>query len=524
MTDQDHGPEFVRGSTQQVIDFFQDCCRSGRKVNCGLGNVEAIDHYITKTTTIVSNREKALAELENELAVIGTRVQMLGGTISANNVGREQDLLASTHGSKPATLVRILPDIQENGKQAIVFSYWHDTLRLVQRTLQRCNLPSAFCDGLNMSRALVDFTSANASFLLLSAQAKASGANLQCATHVILLDPAGSSAEHGAALEQQAIERAVRMGQERPVTVTRFSVTATVEEVLFDRMDFAALESHQMSNDASYVIEGAHKVLSHKQQSSVDKNAEEVQLTESVSAAERVKREFVHAKEKGIVVELLDSDDEVETEKQTLCAVPNERSVPVGPEAVKIEPTSTNNNKRAACEINGDSESASSPKRGRDNENESVAETPSDRNESKVDDKCVSTAESETKTFSPPASQEPEVDSELGNESGIVTTDVRRSPSSTSGEERSDEEYPGMLQVKLLLERCQLYEYEVKFQEKGYDCLDWLYEVASDSKVLEKIASDVGFKPGHEICFQHMLTKEAGERELTFHVSSFVDV
>jgi SNF2 family DNA or RNA helicase len=45
--------------------------------------------------------------------------------------------------------------------------------------------------------------------LFLSAKAKASGANLQCATNVVLLDPTGPSAEHGAALENQAIGRAV---------------------------------------------------------------------------------------------------------------------------------------------------------------------------------------------------------------------------------------------------------------------------------------------------------------------------
>jgi len=117
----------------------------------------ALEHYMSTTTTTITHRTKALHDLETELAVVKTRVQMLGGTVLAHSTATALDLLASTHSSKPAALVRFLCDIQDKGEQAIVFSYWHDTLRLVQRTLQRCKLSSAFCDGRKMAQALVDF-------------------------------------------------------------------------------------------------------------------------------------------------------------------------------------------------------------------------------------------------------------------------------------------------------------------------------------------------------------------------------
>jgi DNA repair protein RAD5 len=72
--------------------------------------------------------------------------------------------------------------------------------------------------------------------LFLSAKAKASGANLQCATNVVLLDPTGPSAEHGAALENQAIGRAVRMEQANAVKVVRFCVKDSIEEKLFGKL------------------------------------------------------------------------------------------------------------------------------------------------------------------------------------------------------------------------------------------------------------------------------------------------
>ena len=75
---------------------------------------------------------------------------------------------------------------------------------------------------------------------MLSASASASGANLQCANHIILLDPPGHNAAHGAALERQAIARSVRIGQERRVTVTRFVVQDTIEEALTRQNALAA--------------------------------------------------------------------------------------------------------------------------------------------------------------------------------------------------------------------------------------------------------------------------------------------
>jgi len=83
-----------------------------------------------------------------------------------------------------------------------------------------------------MAKSIVSFTSGDVPILLLSASVKASGANLQQASNVILLDPAGSSAEHGATLEQQAIGRAVRMGQEKAVRVVRFCVRGTGKSAL----------------------------------------------------------------------------------------------------------------------------------------------------------------------------------------------------------------------------------------------------------------------------------------------------
>jgi hypothetical protein len=89
-----------------------------------------------------------------------------------------------------------------------------------------------------------------------------------------------------------------------------------MEEDLFEHIDTAALESRQRSDDTSYVIEGADKVLSIKSKSKDEETTNDVQLTQSFSAAERVERVFIKAKEEGLVVELLDSEEKGGDEKE----------------------------------------------------------------------------------------------------------------------------------------------------------------------------------------------------------------
>lgn len=521
------GNEWIRGSTKRVVQYFQQHCNAHQTVNQGQGTVTALDHYISTTAATVTTRTKNLCDLETELATVRTRVQMLRGTTMSSTTTTDcaNDLLASTHGSKPAALVRFLRQVHQKGEQAIVFSYWHDTLRLVQLTLKRCNLPSSFCDGDKMSQALTDFVSGKVSILLLSAQAKASGANLQCATHVVLLDPAGASAEHGAALEQQAIGRAVRMGQERAVTVTRFCVTGTMEEIMFEHIDNAAFESRQRSNDASYVIEGANKVLPVKEKTDKE-GTNDVQLTQSFSAAERVQREFTKAQEEGLIVELLDSEDEDDEYTPSSHVTPISNRPIAGRVTVKTEPKSTGKRPTGKLDKNPPS------KRVKLTEDCASVASPFDANTDSVNttikgtavpDATEETAREQLATVSPPSSQSipPVLQNANENTDELIAVSVR-SPKPTD----DDKDSAGTDGVKLFLERSQLSIYKDKFEENGYDNLKWLYDIANDATLLEKVATDVGFKIGHAIRFQTMLFREAtlAKQPGSLVVSSVVDV
>jgi hypothetical protein len=69
---------------------------------------------------------------------------------------------------------------------------------------------------------------------MLSSESAASGTNLTAASTVILLDPVYGSYEYRRNTEWQAIGRAYRMGQQKPVTVARFIIKDTVEEEIYN--------------------------------------------------------------------------------------------------------------------------------------------------------------------------------------------------------------------------------------------------------------------------------------------------
>lgn len=170
----------------------------------------------------------------------------------------------------------------------------------------------SFCDGTShtTAKALSDFTTGASSVLLLSAKAKASGANLQYATNVILLDPAGSSAKHGAALEQQAIGRAVRMGQ---ANASRFCVRNSIEEALFAQIDEADSKLVQRSNDLSYTCENSHKSLGLvSEEAAEDDDIDDCCIGETLTDRERVARKHAEALANNDVTCIDDSDDEDE--------------------------------------------------------------------------------------------------------------------------------------------------------------------------------------------------------------------
>lgn len=306
-------PEFLVGGPQVEAYVRQE-----------LGADGALQHYAHVTAQTADSKRRACHALEAELQRTAARAAaldaMLGGLADAPDAPTGLEL---QYGAKPAALVRFLRELhaREPGAKTIVFSMWHDVLRLVFQTLRRCGLRAAILDGGRdqLKAALDAFCEGGAGgtdVLLMSAKAKASGANLQVATHVVLLDPAGLTAEHGAALEAQAIGRAVRMGQERAVTVTRFCVGGTLEPALIEQIGAASRAAEARADDGGYVCEAAGRALPPDSGDDADADSSEVEIVLARTAEEREGAKWREAEAKGAIVEvgIGAEDDEAELE------------------------------------------------------------------------------------------------------------------------------------------------------------------------------------------------------------------
>ncbi|KMT04336.1 hypothetical protein BVRB_8g184110 [Beta vulgaris subsp. vulgaris] len=120
-----------------------------------------------------------------------------------------------------------MSDIKE---KAIVFSQWTRMLDLLEDCLKESSIQYRRLDG-TMSvaardKAVRDFnTLPEVTVMIMSLKAASLGLNMVAACHVLLLDLWWNPTT-----EDQAIDRAHRIGQTRPVTVVRLTVKDTVED------------------------------------------------------------------------------------------------------------------------------------------------------------------------------------------------------------------------------------------------------------------------------------------------------
>ena len=130
--------------------------------------------------------------------------------------------------SKVDLLIETLDQVIADGHKALVFSQWTALLDRVEPHLRNAGMAFVRLDGSTRDRAGVvqRFQSDDGPpVMLISLRAGGVGLNLTAADHIFLLDPWWNPA-----VEDQAADRAHRIGQERPVLVTRLVAQDTVEE------------------------------------------------------------------------------------------------------------------------------------------------------------------------------------------------------------------------------------------------------------------------------------------------------
>ena len=132
-------------------------------------------------------------------------------------------------GSKLARFLDTVADLIDNAHKALVFSQFTSHLAIVRSHLDQQGISYRYLDGStparDRKREVDAFQSGEGNLFLISLRAGGQGLNLTAADYVIHLDPWWNPA-----VEDQASDRAHRIGQTRPVTVYRLVMKDTIEE------------------------------------------------------------------------------------------------------------------------------------------------------------------------------------------------------------------------------------------------------------------------------------------------------
>ena len=136
-------------------------------------------------------------------------------------------------GAKVQAFAELARELIANGHKALVFSQFVDFLQILREPLDEAGIPYHYLDGATpaaeRSRRVAAFQAGDGDLFLISLKAGGFGLNLTAADYVVITDPWWNPAA-----EDQAMGRAHRIGQARPVTVYRLVSKGTVEERIVD--------------------------------------------------------------------------------------------------------------------------------------------------------------------------------------------------------------------------------------------------------------------------------------------------
>ncbi len=124
-----------------------------------------------------------------------------------------------------------LNEVLEEGHKVLIFSQFVKHLDIHRKWLDEQRIAYRYLDGQTKERMgeVKAFQESDVQVFLLSLKAGGVGLNLTAADYVFLLDPWWNPA-----IEAQAIDRAHRIGQDKPVFVYRFISQDTVEEKILE--------------------------------------------------------------------------------------------------------------------------------------------------------------------------------------------------------------------------------------------------------------------------------------------------
>jgi superfamily II DNA or RNA helicase len=164
------------------------------------------------------------------------RFQLLASLTRLRQIASSAHLVddaAPEESSKTLVLMEQLEELVAEGRASLVFSQFTSQLDLVAVALAKRGIDVLQLTGetpeAERRRRVDAFQKGAAKVFLISLKAGGTGLNLTAADTVFLMDPWWNPAA-----EDQAADRAHRMGQDKPVTIVRLVARGTIEERVLD--------------------------------------------------------------------------------------------------------------------------------------------------------------------------------------------------------------------------------------------------------------------------------------------------
>jgi SNF2 family DNA or RNA helicase len=175
-------------------------------------------------------QQRLTNEVRMRAKAASTKFEMLAVLMRMRQIANHPALVekGSTAGSgKMEAFFDILDEAMDGGHRTLVFSQFVGMLTILRRELERRGIAYCYLDGATKDRLgeCRRFNQSDTPVFLISLHAGGTGLNLTGADTVIHFDPWWNPA-----VENQAADRAHRIGQKNPVTVYRLIAADTVEE------------------------------------------------------------------------------------------------------------------------------------------------------------------------------------------------------------------------------------------------------------------------------------------------------
>ncbi|NER00537.1 MAG: DEAD/DEAH box helicase, partial [Cyanothece sp. SIO2G6] len=218
-------PFILRRTKNQVLDELPSRTEITLQVELSKEEMAMYEALRRAAVDRLSDTNQDLNSGAKHLQVLAEIMKLRRMCCNPRLIMPETDLM----GSKLEVFGETLEELLENRHKALVFSQFVDHLTIIRNYLDEKNIHYQYLDGSTPTKARkqrVDaFQSGDGDVFLISLKAGGTGLNLTAADYVIHMDPWWNPA-----VEDQASDRAHRIGQKRPVTIYRLVAQHTIEE------------------------------------------------------------------------------------------------------------------------------------------------------------------------------------------------------------------------------------------------------------------------------------------------------